>query len=155
MMNAFRECDSRVADGRCIEINFDTAKIIFDFFMQGVWICASNLTVEQDGPAPKNEFETRYSGIRPQKGWPARNLKFLRHRIVPGIFRRTAGDVLEPILAPPELGKVRITWIGHASFYLQFAGHSVIVDPNWAKWHGPVKRQRRPGLDLDSFPEVD
>lgn len=101
-------------------------------------------------PKPGN-----YSGIKPQKGWPGRNLRFLRHRIVPGMFRRVAGDVLEPVLAPPDLDKVRITWIGHASFFLQFAGHSVIVDPNWAKWHGPVKRQRKPGLDLHGVPEVD
>lgn len=71
------------------------------------------------------------------------------------MFRRTAGDVLEPVLAPPEPDKVRITWIGHASFFLQFAGHSVIVDPNWAKWHGPVKRRRHPGLNLHGLPEVD
>jgi L-ascorbate metabolism protein UlaG (beta-lactamase superfamily) len=97
----------------------------------------------------------RYSGLLPQKGWPARNLRFLRHRIVPGMFRKTGGNVLEPVLAPPESDRVRITWIGHASFFLQFAGHSVIVDPNWAKWHGPVKRLRQPGLQLKGLPEVD
>ena len=97
----------------------------------------------------------RYSGLRPQSGWPARNYRFLRHRVVPGIFRRRAGNVLEPVLDPPTNGKVRVTWIGHASFFLQFAGHSVIVDPNWAKWHGPVKRSRHPGLNLHGLPEVD
>mgnify|MGYP000432089054 CR=1 FL=1 len=97
----------------------------------------------------------RYSGLLPQKGWPKRNLSFLRHRIVPGMFRRVHGNVLEPVLAPPDEDKVRITWIGHASFFLQFDGHSVIVDPNWAKWHGPVKRQRQPGLHLSGVPEVD
>jgi L-ascorbate metabolism protein UlaG (beta-lactamase superfamily) len=97
----------------------------------------------------------RYSGIMPHRGWPARNLRFLRHRVVPGMFRRRAGNVLEPVLAPPDMDKVRVTWIGHASFFLQFAGHSVIVDPNWAKWHGPVKRSRLPGLDLHGLPEVD
>jgi len=71
------------------------------------------------------------------------------------MFRRRAGNVLEPVLAPPDPDKVRVTWIGHASFFLQFAGHSVIVDPNWAKWHGPVKRSRVPGLDLHGVPKVD
>jgi L-ascorbate metabolism protein UlaG (beta-lactamase superfamily) len=71
------------------------------------------------------------------------------------MFRRADGDVLEPVLAPPDEDKVRITWIGHASFFLQFAGHAVIVDPNWAKWHGPVKRSRQPGLNLRGVPEVD
>lgn len=111
--------------------------------------------MESDERDIMKEVPARYSGLLPHKGWPARNLKFLRHRIVPGMFRKTNGDVLEPVLAPPDIGKVRITWIGHASFFLQFAGHSVIVDPNWAKWHGPVKRERKPGLDLRVVPEVD
>lgn len=98
---------------------------------------------------------TRYSGLLPHKGWPQRNYRFLRHRIVPGMFRKANGDVLAPILTPPDQDRVRITWIGHASFFLQFAGHSVIIDPNWARWHGPVKRTRKPGLHLEDLPEVD
>lgn len=97
----------------------------------------------------------QYSGLAPQKGWPGRNAKFLRHHIVPGMFRKMGGTMLEPVLDPPIDGKVRITWIGHASFFLQFAGNSVVFDPNWAKWHGPVKRQRHPGLRLEGLPEVD
>jgi L-ascorbate metabolism protein UlaG (beta-lactamase superfamily) len=111
--------------------------------------------VNPQQPAKPAEPTARYSGLMPQRGWPGRNLRFLRHHIVPGMFRRTGGDVLEPVIAPPEGDKVRITWIGHASFFLQFAGHSVIVDPNWAKWHGPVKRRRHPGLNLHGVPEVD
>lgn len=111
--------------------------------------------LKPESSASSAEASIRYSGMMPQRGWPARNLRFLRHRVVPGIFRRADGDVLEPVLAAPEADKVRITWIGHASFFLQFAGHSVIVDPNWAKWHGPVKRFRRPGLNLHGLPEVD
>ncbi len=71
------------------------------------------------------------------------------------MFRRAGGDTQEPHPHSPDEGKVRITWIGHASFYLQFAGHSVIVDPNWAMWHGPVRRRRQPGLKLHELPEVD
>jgi L-ascorbate metabolism protein UlaG (beta-lactamase superfamily) len=111
--------------------------------------------VQDDHPETPAALTGRYSGILPQRGWPARNLRFLRHRVVPGMFRQRKGNVLEPVLSPPDLDKVRITWIGHASFFLQFAGHSVIVDPNWAKWHGPVKRSRQPGLDLHGLPEVD
>ena len=96
-----------------------------------------------------------YSGLAPQRGWPGRNAKFLRHHIVPGMFRKLGGSILEPVLTPPMDDCVRITWIGHASFFLQFAGNSVVVDPNWAKWHGPVKRQRHPGLRLGDVPEVD
>jgi L-ascorbate metabolism protein UlaG (beta-lactamase superfamily) len=71
------------------------------------------------------------------------------------MFRQLHGHMLEPVLSPPEEHRVRITWIGHASFFVQFAGHSVLIDPNWAKWHGPVKRCRQPGLNLHGLPEVD
>ena len=111
--------------------------------------------MESEPPSSIHLAAARYSGLLPHKGWPKRNFRFLRHRIVPGIFRRVDGAVSAPVLAPPDPDKVRITWIGHASFFVQFAGHSVIVDPNWAKWHGPVKRQRKPGLDLHGLPEVD
>ncbi len=96
-----------------------------------------------------------YSGILPQKGWPQRNYKFFRHRIVPGMFRRRNGEVQIPVLEPPEDGAVRVTWIGHAGFFLQFADHTIVIDPNWARWHGIVKRQREPGLPLDRIPELD
>jgi L-ascorbate metabolism protein UlaG (beta-lactamase superfamily) len=108
-----------------------------------------------DGDPLAGFKKTQYSGILPQKGWPARNIKFWRHRIVPGMFNRAGGTHSSPVLEPPADGRVRITWIGHASFFVQFAGHSVIVDPNWANWHGPVKRQQQPGLKLREVPEVD
>jgi len=104
---------------------------------------------------PPKGFHTQYSGLLPQKGWPGRNLKFFRHRIVPSMFAKAPGAQTPPVLEPPTEGRVRVTWIGHASFFLQFAGHSVIVDPNWANWHGPVRRQRQPGMLLRDIPEVD
>ncbi|MBK1884545.1 MBL fold metallo-hydrolase [Luteolibacter pohnpeiensis] len=100
-------------------------------------------------------YTAKNSGLLPQKGWPARNLKFFRHRIVPGMFKRAGGSSISPVLDPPKDGRVRITWIGHASFFLQFADHSVMVDPNWANWHGPVRRIQQPGLNLREVPEVD
>lgn len=101
------------------------------------------------------KITAHYSGLMPQKGWPGRNYKFFRHRIVPGIFQKRGGSEQEPVLTIPENGCVRVTWIGHASFLLQFSDHSVIVDPNWAKWHGFVKRLREPGLPLKAIPELD
>lgn len=91
----------------------------------------------------------------PQKGWPQRNYKFFRHRIVPQIFRRPGGATQAPVLDHPKTGRVRVTWIGHAAFFLQFADHALMVDPNWAGWHGFVRRQRRPGLNLREIPELD
>lgn len=104
---------------------------------------------------PENRPDAHYSGILPQKGWPQRNYKFFRHRIVPGMFRRPDGDMKAPELVAPGDGLVRVTWTGHAGFFLQFAEHSMMIDPNWAKWHGFVRRQRQPGLPLERIPELD
>ncbi len=101
------------------------------------------------------EQKKDYSGLAPKKGWPVRNYRFLRHRIVPQMFKKLLGESLSPVLGGPEKGSVRITWIGHASFLVQFENHSMVFDPNWARWHGPVRRQREPGLSLGEVPEVD
>lgn len=106
-------------------------------------------------PPKAKRASAHYSGIMPQKGWPQRNYKFWRHRIVPGMFRRRDGSVQVPVLDPPGAGAVRVTWIGHAGFFLQFADHALMIDPNWARWHGIVKRQREPGLPIDLIPELD
>jgi len=96
-----------------------------------------------------------YSGLRPTKGWPKRNLQYLRYRVVPQIFKKLGGTPKHPVLEPPAAGKVRVTWIGHASFFVQFEGHSILFDPNWATWLGAVKRLQHPGILLEHMPDVD
>jgi L-ascorbate metabolism protein UlaG (beta-lactamase superfamily) len=116
-------------------------------------IMATRGTNQSNPKTPKTR--KAYAGILPKKGWPRRNYHFLRHRLLPQVFQKRNGSSREPIPHPPETGKIRVTWIGHASFLVQFPDHSVIIDPNWANWHGMVKRQRAPGLDLQLMPLVD
>ena len=67
-------------------------------------------------PRPTSRRQSKhYSGILPKKGWPERNLRYLRYRLVPQMFKRLDGDPKHPELAPPPDGMARITWIGHAS----------------------------------------
>jgi len=105
--------------------------------------------------ADSTSKQARNSGLRPKKGWPERNYRFWRHRIIPQMFKAREGEAQAPIHHPPEGGKVRVTWIGHATFLVQFSDHTVIFDPNWANWHGPVKRQTAPGLSIDALPNID
>ncbi|MEM9081253.1 MAG: MBL fold metallo-hydrolase [Verrucomicrobiota bacterium] len=96
-----------------------------------------------------------YSGVFPKTGWFRRSWHFWRHRLIPQMFRAPHGETHHADPTPPPAGKIRLTWIGHASFLLQTPHHSILFDPNWAQWHGPVKRQRSPGLHLDTLPPVD
>ncbi|NNC88083.1 MAG: MBL fold metallo-hydrolase [Akkermansiaceae bacterium] len=96
-----------------------------------------------------------YAGLKPRKGWPNRNYKFFRYRLVPQIFKKLHGDPQHPVVDAPPDGKARVTWIGHASFLVQFEEHSILFDPNWAKWLGIVKRMAHPGILMEHMPEVD
>lgn len=52
-------------------------------------------------------------------------------------------------------GELALTWIGHASFLVQFSDLNVIIDPNFANWLFLLKRLRRPGLRAKDLPSID
>jgi L-ascorbate metabolism protein UlaG (beta-lactamase superfamily) len=52
-------------------------------------------------------------------------------------------------------GELGVTFIGHASFFLQLGGQNVVIDPNFARWLFVLKRLRRPGLRVADLPPID
>jgi L-ascorbate metabolism protein UlaG (beta-lactamase superfamily) len=52
-------------------------------------------------------------------------------------------------------GELGVTFIGHASFFVQVGGQSVVIDPNFARWLFVLKRLRRPGLRVADLPPID
>jgi L-ascorbate metabolism protein UlaG (beta-lactamase superfamily) len=50
---------------------------------------------------------------------------------------------------------VAITWIGHASFLIQFTDLNVLIDPNFANWLFLLKRIKRAGLRIRDLPPID
>src|SRR2546421_12714141 len=52
-------------------------------------------------------------------------------------------------------GELGVTFIGHASFFVQMGGQNVIIDPNFARWLFVLKRLRRPGLRIADLPAID
>ena len=94
-------------------------------------------------------------GLRPTEGWRKRNLQFLNEVLLPTLLApRQPGRVVEgvPVAAGEEVG---VTWLGHAGFFVQIAGVNILIDPNWALWHGPVKRLRHPSLWASDLPRID
>jgi L-ascorbate metabolism protein UlaG (beta-lactamase superfamily) len=55
---------------------------------------------------------------------------------------------------------IRLTFINHSTFLIQFNGLNILTDPIWSKrtspveWAGP-KRMRPPGLSLEDLPKID
>jgi N-acyl-phosphatidylethanolamine-hydrolysing phospholipase D len=55
---------------------------------------------------------------------------------------------------------LRVTWVGHATFLVQFAGVNLLTDPHWSaraspmQWIGPA-RLAPPGVAFDQLPPID
>lgn len=99
----------------------------------------------------------RQVGLLPESGWMRRNLDYLRGSLLPTLARRREqtphGDF--PAFAEMQEGEVELVWIGHASFLVRSRGFNALIDPVWAKWFGPIKRARDPGIALSDLPPID
>ena len=64
---------------------------------------------------------------------------------------------------PPERvtgDKVRLSYVGHASWLIQTAGLNILVDPVWSERASPFafagpKRHNEPGIAFEALPKVD
>ena len=94
-------------------------------------------------------------GLLPTQGWRKRNLQFLGDVLIPTLLApRQPGHEVHPV-PDAETHEIGITWLGHAAFLVQLETANILIDPNWALWHGPVKRLRHPTLFAHDLPEID
>ncbi|HEY2573600.1 MAG TPA: MBL fold metallo-hydrolase [Verrucomicrobiaceae bacterium] len=103
----------------------------------------------------RNKKDKNHIGLLPTVGWRERNLRFLNDVLIPHIFTpRLPGSEASVLLTvhPEQTG---VTWLGHAGFLIQIGGQNILVDPNWALWHGPVKRVRHPSVTAGGLPYID
>src|SRR6266700_1092346 len=63
---------------------------------------------------------------------------------------------------PPRVdgGKVRLSFVGHASWLIQTAGLNILVDPVWSMRVSPVafagpRRRNDPGIAFEALPKID
>jgi len=61
------------------------------------------------------------------------------------------------LVNPPTAGEgVRLTWLGHASWLVQVAGVSLLVDPVLGeRISGVIRRNVAPGLRIEELPKID
>jgi L-ascorbate metabolism protein UlaG (beta-lactamase superfamily) len=99
-------------------------------------------------PKPANHV-----GMAFGKGWTERN--FLSEVVIPSMFQRRHGARERPAFPALRHGQLCLTWVGHASFLLQTPEHSVLIDPNWARWLKVIKRIKHPGVEIHDLPAID
>lgn len=63
---------------------------------------------------------------------------------------------------PPRVdgGKVRLSFVGHASWLIQAAGLNILIDPVWSTRASPLsfagpKRRNDPGIAFEALPKID
>lgn len=109
--------------------------------------------------AKRKRFTTegRRVGIVPEKGWAMRNYKYLSSSLLPSIIRKreATGSEIAPVFKDLAEDEIEVVWIGHASFLVRTPGFNALIDPVWAKWMGPLKRHRDPGIDIEHLPHID
>lgn len=99
--------------------------------------------------------DQNHIGLMPAQGWRARNLRFLNDVLIPHMFARRLPRGESSVLLNVHPEQLGVTWLGHAGFLVQLGGQNILVDPNWALWHGPVKRVRHPSVSTAALPYID
>ncbi len=104
-------------------------------------------------PAPRRRLPRSFKELTPAKHFNPRT--FFHEMVWKALLTRRTGQHKEPVFPKLNAGEVAITWIGHASFLIQFNDLNVLVDPNFANWLFLLKRMKRSGLKIGHLPPID
>ena len=113
--------------------------------------------MKESGPVrpvpPKRKLPRSFKDLTPAKHFNPRT--FFQELIWKGWFTPRRGQPRRPVFPTLKRRQVAITWIGHASFLIQFSDLNVLIDPNFANWLCLLKRLKRAGLKLKDLPPID
>src|ERR1035438_5477603 len=105
-------------------------------------------------PAPgRQPLPRSFKDLTPAKHFNPRTL--FREMVWKALLTRRTGHPQRPAFPKLTVGQVAITWIGHASFLIQFTDLNVLIDPNFANWLFLLKRIKRSGLKIRDLPRID
>jgi L-ascorbate metabolism protein UlaG (beta-lactamase superfamily) len=110
---------------------------------------------EKRGLLKKAQTEGNCIGLLPTEGWRKRNIQFLNEVLIPTLFSPRQPGQNFGHLPVATRHEIAVTWLGHAGFFAQVGGVNIAIDPNWALWHGPVKRVRHPSVWAHDLPHID
>jgi L-ascorbate metabolism protein UlaG (beta-lactamase superfamily) len=105
-------------------------------------------------PAPlRRRLPKSFKDLTPSKHFNPRT--FFHEMVLKALLTRRTGRHQKPVFPKLNFGEVAITWIGHASFLIQFTDLNVLVDPNFANWLFLLKRIKRSGMKIKDLPPID
>ena len=102
---------------------------------------------------PRRRLPRSFKDFTPAKHFNPRT--FFREMIWKALLTRRTGQHRLPAFPKLNYGQIAITWIGHASFLVQFTDLNVLIDPNFANWLFLLKRIKRAGLKIGDLPPID
>jgi L-ascorbate metabolism protein UlaG (beta-lactamase superfamily) len=102
---------------------------------------------------PRRRLPRSFKDLTPSKHFNPRT--FFRELVWKALLTPRIGRSRRPIFPKLSRGQVAITWIGHASFLIQFKDLTVLIDPNFANWLFFLKRIKRSGLKIQDLPRID
>lgn len=104
-------------------------------------------------PAARLPIPRSFKDLTPAKHFNPRT--FFHEMVWKALLTRRTGQRCRPVFPKLKTGQVAVTWIGHASFLLQFTDLNVLIDPNFANWLFLLKRIKRCGLKISDLPPID
>ena len=111
--------------------------------------------LKKRGLLRKAQTEGNRIGLLPTQGWRKRNFQFLNEVLIPTLLAPRMPGQNFGLLPVATRDEIAVTWLGHAGFFAQIGGVNIAIDPNWALWHGPVKRVRHPSVWASDLPPID
>lgn len=102
---------------------------------------------------PSRRIPRSFKDLTPTRAFNPRT--FFRELVLKALLTRRTGEQKRPVFPRLRCGQVAVTWIGHASFLVQFNDLNVLIDPNFANWLFLLKRLKRSGLRLEHLPPID
>jgi L-ascorbate metabolism protein UlaG (beta-lactamase superfamily) len=102
---------------------------------------------------PRRRLPRSFKELTPSKHFNPRT--FFHEMVLKALLTPRSGQHKRPKFPRLNKGQVAITWIGHASFLIQFNDLNVLIDPNFANWLFLLKRIKKSGLRIKDLPPID
>lgn len=114
---------------------------------------SSNRPQPVDTRGPQRRLPRSFKELTPGNHFNPRT--FFREMVWKALITPRSGSFKVPRFPILKTRELALTWIGHASFLLQFPDLNLIIDPNFANWLFLLKRLKRPGLRVADLPPID